>query len=453
MSRGPAACILVAAVLALGGCAGSEGDGGSGTDAGIPDWIAAGEKELAGTSYRLSRQRTADAARQGRMQEALEASLIGLNLAPHAREPYATVSSLCLRTGQDALAVQLFDRATQDYPAVPHGWFYLGFHRARLNDWSESAQAFDRAAALDRDHAETHFRLGVVRHTLGEFDAALVALSRAAELEPANASYATRFARALRIVGDYDEAARVIDGALARTPDSAELHYGKAQLLVRAGDDAGAEASLRRALDLDATLGAAQRDLAGVLQRAGRDQEARRAHLIADRLAEYERRRAVLVDRRRLIPEHPEVPLLLAELETTHGNHDAALRWLSQSRALGGDARRIAAAFAWSLLWSGRSGEAQQPLAELDGWNEPAADLVRAAAALLAGDESGAQTLVRRALSPAPDDQEFLLRASDLLLRLGREQESFDLLQRAAAAPHTPSPEVTVASDASIAQP
>ena len=75
-----------------------------------------------------------------------------------------------------------------------------------------------------------------------------------------------------------------------------------------------------RTLQLDPTAGEARRDLAGLLERSGRESEARRAVAMADRLAEYDRTKSFLLERRRMMARHPELPVLLGELEMTHGS-------------------------------------------------------------------------------------------------------------------------------------
>ena len=241
-----------------------------------------------------------------------------------------------------------------------------------------------------------------------------------------------------RRLGQYDDAAQVTDVALTRFPDSADLHYARGQLRLRAMDYAEAEASLRRAIELDPSHREAHETLATVLLRTDRAGEARREQAVASRLMDYE------AGKRNMEPHlassrDPAVPMLLAELELTERHYDDAIRWFSRAIALGGASARPVVGRAEALYSSGDVEGGDADLARLGDLSHPRIELARAARAVATGDADAARTYLATAVRGTLDEREFLRRAADLYDRIGDGARADALLQRAAEAPRTSS--------------
>lgn len=291
--------------------------------------------------YRQAREQMVELYRAGRIGDALRPALTALLAAPAEDEPYAAISRLYVELGDDQGAAELFEMLIERYPRVPEPWQYRGFHEYRMSRWNEALASYRRAARLDATRSEPHFRMGLILQTLGAFDEATEALSEAYRLDPDNAVAAARLARLLRITGSYGEARAVVDEALARAPDSHELHYARGMLLLREKDDAGAEAALRRAIELDDRFREAHFDLARLLRRTGREEEGLRETAIAEHLARYAGERERLTREAAAQPGDYRPILALGRLELGEAQSDEALRWLLRAQTLGAPAAEV----------------------------------------------------------------------------------------------------------------
>jgi tetratricopeptide (TPR) repeat protein len=376
---------------------------------------------------------------RGAFEDALSAGRRALHYAPSRAEPYAALSRVYSQTGRDEQAAEFFAAVAAQYPDSPYAWDSKGSHEFQLHRWEPARDSFTRAAELGPDEPGPHFNLGTVLHHLGDFEGAERAFRRAYELEPELPTTGARLGRALRVLGRYEEAERVVHEALARKPDAAELHYALAQLQLRAGRDSDAESSLRRAVELDPRSEASQSALAGLLQRTGRPDEALVFSAVGERLRRVTRYRDFLLERLRLIPSEPLVPVQLAELELSEGNIGAALRWLTRSRALGASAERVAAGLARAALLAGDSARGRAALVEMGDWQEPHGDLARATSLVVGGEPEAARAMIDRALAHEPD-KILLHAAADLYGAAGAPDRALAALVRAQNVPFPPAP-------------
>jgi len=356
-----------------------------------------------------------------------------IDLAPAAREAYKALSEVYVGLEGHAEAVEVFARLGAQHEAT-HAWYFKGLHEARLDRWEAVEESWRTALALDPTDAEFRFRFGGLLFARGQFDLAAEEFRKAYELDPDSLPKAAELSRALRISGDYAGAARVVEQALQTFPDSADLHYALGQLRIRQGREQEAEVALRRAIALDPMADAPQRELGQLALRNGREDEGRHRLSLAERLKDYNDMSRGLRAQTVSAPDDPQIPLMLAELELTVRNNDAALRWLSRAEALGAPAERVAAARAWIYFSKGQMERGETELARVrdssDGWVE----LGRAARLVRLDKKTEAARVLQRAVSVGPATRSFLRRASDLYASMGLGAESNALLLRASTA-------------------
>ena len=353
--------------------------------------------------------------------------------APVLHQPYTWVSRLFSDLGRDEEALPYFGRLATAHPELALPWFYKGVNEFELSRFDDALRSFERATELDPWDPKAYYRKGVVLQRQGDFRAAAVALRESYGLGPAPET-AKRLADIFRVTGNYDEAEQVVAVGLRDAPDSADLHHAKGLLELRAEKTTAAESSLRRAIELDPELVAAHRDLSRLLFRSGREEEARRAKALADRLVDYRRARREL-GTRVATGRDPRDRMLLAEVELTGGRVRDALILYSQALAEGAGEPRLLAGQAEALFRAGDRARGEQVLAQLQGQSGPRIELARATGLMAAGDPDQALEILDRALAEAPRERELLRRAADVYRMAGRTAEADRLLEQSATLP------------------
>jgi tetratricopeptide (TPR) repeat protein len=248
-------------------------------------------------------------------------------------------------------------------------------------------------------------------------------------------------------MGNDNEANRIVNEALKRIPNSGELHYARSQLMSREARLEEVERELLKAIELNPTLGAAYHDLSALLMRAGRPDEALFAKASFNRLTEYDRARAFLIQRRPLIPDHPGIPMMLGELELSANMFNEAERWFSRSESLSGDVSRIAAGRATVAFLNGQDDRGRRQLAAMGEWADPRGYLAQAARHLSEGSLETSAALVDRAVNAAPEEKEFFHLAALLSEQLHRPGRAIELLDHATNVPHARAPGLATVAD------
>jgi tetratricopeptide (TPR) repeat protein len=195
---------------------------------------------------------------------------------------------IALRQARWDEAAEAFRQAAAGAAARPAALHNLGFALERLGRLDEAEAAYGDAAGRSREDPRIMLGWGVVALKRGEYQVAQGRLARTLELLGSKAAPALWYwAATLASAGlnDQSGALRTAKAGAAAYPASAVLQNNLAVLLELAGDLPGAEAVLRAALTEDPSLPQISKNLADILYRNGRFEEAREAYERAAKLA------------------------------------------------------------------------------------------------------------------------------------------------------------------------
>ena len=185
-------------------------------------------------------------------------------------------------------AAAAFTQAAGAAGAKPAALHNLGYALERLGRLEEAEAAYGDAAGRARDDARIMLGWGVVALKRGEHQVAQGRLARALELlggKPAPAVWYWAATLASAGLDDTPGALRHARAGAGSYPASAVLQNNLAVLLELGGDMAGAETALRAALAEDPSLPQISKNLADILYRNGRYEEARESYERAAKLA------------------------------------------------------------------------------------------------------------------------------------------------------------------------
>jgi len=104
------------------------------------------------------------------------------------------------------------------YPKVWNGWFLLGWGNRRLRRWKEGREAFEKAAELGAEDADTYNELAICLMELGEFTECRKCLQKALRLEPDNVKIVSNLGALSLRQGRRDEAEAFFRTALELDP-------------------------------------------------------------------------------------------------------------------------------------------------------------------------------------------------------------------------------------------
>ncbi len=150
----------------------------------------------------------------------------------------------------------------------------LGVLYNKEGRYAEATAILQQAIALKPLWGDARYNYGITLQSEGRREEAIAEFQRAIELAPVNPSARLWYGKALIQYGDYREAEVQLKRAVELQPSHGALE-GLAQVYLATGQDALAEATLRRMLDEDKYDGEAHLKLARLLERSGRSGQAR----------------------------------------------------------------------------------------------------------------------------------------------------------------------------------
>ncbi|MBA3522929.1 MAG: tetratricopeptide repeat protein [Gemmatimonadales bacterium] len=195
---------------------------------------------------------------------------------------------IALRQARWDQAADAFRQALERGGPRPAALHNLGFALERLGRLQEAEEACAHAAGRAREDHRVMLGWGVVALKQGVYQVAQGRLTKALELlgeRPAPALWHWAVTLVTAGLDDQAGALKAARAGVAAYPTSAVLQNNLAVLLELSGDVRGAEAVLRTALGEDASLPQVSKNLADVLYRNGRYDEAREAYERAAKLA------------------------------------------------------------------------------------------------------------------------------------------------------------------------
>jgi tetratricopeptide (TPR) repeat protein len=195
---------------------------------------------------------------------------------------------IALRQARWEEAAAAFRQAVEKGGARIAALHNLALALERMGRLDEAETAYGEAAGRARDDARVMLGWAVIALRRGEYQVAEGRLGRARELSGSKPVPALWYwASTLASIGldDVESARRTAEEGATAYPASAVLGNNLAVLRELGGDLAGAEAMLRAALAEDASLPQVSKNLADILYRNGRYDDAREAYERAAKLA------------------------------------------------------------------------------------------------------------------------------------------------------------------------
>ena len=252
------------------------------------------------------------------------------------------------------IAAKYYERATQLDPSFALAWAGL----SRVRKWQAATglipeeegnrlarESVERALALNPNLAEAHIQMGRIKQQV-DFDwaGAYASRQRAVELEPGNVDAVIAAATSVAMLGRLDEALRLSRRAVGLDPLNPRSWQALGEIKYYEGQLAGAEADVKKSLELSPDVWPGPILLAEVYITQGRPQDA----LPEIELIRYEPERAYLhalayyaLGRKEesdaalseLIAKYPRYTYNVADVYAYRNQGDAAFGWLERAYA------------------------------------------------------------------------------------------------------------------------
>jgi Flp pilus assembly protein TadD len=223
----------------------------------------------------------------GMLEEALREFRRVIDLRPADSSAPLFLGLIAIRQARWEEAAEALRRAAEAGVPKPAALHNLGFALEQLGRLDEAEAAYGDAAGRARDDARVMLGWSIVALKRGDNKVAQGRLARARELlngKPVPALWYWAATLATSGLDDADNALQIAREGVATYSNNPVLQNNLAVLLELSGDVQGAEAMLRAALAEDAALPQVSKNLADILYRNGRYDEAAEAYERAAKL-------------------------------------------------------------------------------------------------------------------------------------------------------------------------
>ena len=258
----------------------------------------------------------------GRIADAIAAFRKAVSACPEAAELHGILAAALRADGRISEAITAYRRGLEIDPRIPALHNNLGNAYLDAGAIDEACAAYRRAAELDPDYADAHGNLGLALREAGHIDDAVIASRQAASIAPNRPDIQGNLATVLETAGHLDEAATVLDTTIRRCPADARLRCHRARLMVKVGEMAAAESTLRDALRIDPNCAAAYFELSDIKQFEADDDDLRQMERIAAMADELP------------VPDRIDLHFALAKACEDAGRYDDAFEQLSRGNRL-----------------------------------------------------------------------------------------------------------------------
>ena len=153
-----------------------------------------------------------------RIQEALDASRMALEVEPGNWLIQRLIGSLHWDAGHPDAALEAYDRAIRLQPTDPYVWYYKGYVLHRLARYQESLPCLDRALTLKPDAGFIMNQKGFCHTKLGQREEAIRAHREASRVAPRDLRTLEHLGQALQLASRPDEALQVFERVLRVDP-------------------------------------------------------------------------------------------------------------------------------------------------------------------------------------------------------------------------------------------
>jgi tetratricopeptide (TPR) repeat protein len=216
------------------------------------------------------------------------------------------------------------ERESEDVQA----WLGRGWVCERLFYWTDVVQSYRRAANLDPANEPARLRLAKALLITGPPDKAAEEFETLHQKRPDDTEVLLGLARCRRQQGRLEDADRLLDELTSRHPQDGAVLKERGRLAIDAGDAAGAETWLRKAVARSPHDREARYDLYQCLQQQGKEKEAQESLSIFQRLDADLKRIDWLTQQMQKTPYDLELYHEAGVLCLRNGSAEEGVRWL-----------------------------------------------------------------------------------------------------------------------------
>jgi tetratricopeptide (TPR) repeat protein len=214
-------------------------------------------------------------AEQGRLDEAIALYESTSKAMPTFAPAHLSLGLAYEMKGDISAALREYREALRLRPGYPHAHNNVGIILARTDPGAALTQ-YGAAIAADPSYHQAYLNRAVLRLSTGDLDGASSDAEHAARLKPEDPAVLALLARTMTEQGRLPEALSVADEVLRLAPGHSDAWFARGKILYRMERPEEAVVAFRNALGANPDLIQAHNNLAIILTRMGRDEEARR---------------------------------------------------------------------------------------------------------------------------------------------------------------------------------